>query len=870
MSIISTQTIRKQQSHLNEKDRLYSRLLRIIKADEDEYVDSNLPLYTSGDYKHDALSLIHDEDDRKLEMLIRYLVNKMFTISMPTSMKPVIIEVMKDVMRSYTSPEFELYMRSKMIRVSELATFMLKLQHVNPDPMVDSVQWDHETLIDFKVKDIVGMIVNANFSMPLNSVVLDIGTEYIEFLRKLENEIGGGCKAEGLNVEGFAHYQGSSFDEMRNHVHIYDGVDMSKVPEVYQEGKYNMLSMVSVIHHVPEQNMKRIVHDVYYICDRFVVIKDVDLPRKDTYKRSCFDIQHDVYNNLTTNVRSAGYRRYATMANTLDLFKSVGFKVGALYVNDHNISGSYWCLFVKTDEDITPTMMTDSPSFVPKQRAGRFDVHLAYDMIKPDYSIVELVGNSLLKRLDVDLRDGYRNFYVEVDYDYNYFTNYFVYDLRRLCRKHFTTQAGASYKSIIDAVEHKKYKQLYRNELRRVKTSSDKRESKLMKWKAEVDVLKRMSKYTCDTFPYSICQFVFDRYESVMGNKCRKVLDMCAGWGDRLIMSYLYESVIRYVGVDPNENMASVYNEIVSMLNEINPKDFEYMIHTSPFEDLDDLYYDEFDLMFTSPPYFNIEEYSLDADDEIHDRYDDLDSFFTGFVLPSMIKVSNMVKMDGLVAIVISNTYDSNLTKLFNEGCTNAGMTLLEIIPYNVIYNKKIDGTQYIMIYTNTRNYGQEITTTPEKRFMTEDVPDLVSDRLVIRQVKPEMLQDLNNLLGYAEGMLFRTKVTEKTLNDTKYFIGYLDGVPITLKGIRMTKWMYPTRVFSGSGSVTHPDYRRKGYMTEMKLRLFEYMKQLGIRHYREQVKQSNTASLIVNEKIGGVVEGEFDDMILIRFDLVD
>ena len=209
----------------------------------------------------------------------------------------------------------------------------------------------------------------------------------------------------------------------------------------------------------------------------------------------------------------------------------------------------------------------------------------------------------------------------------------------------------------------------------------------------------------------------------------------------------------KYVGVDPNDKMIPLYDDMVSELRKIQPMDFEYTIHTVPFEDLDEHYQGEFDMMFTSPPYFNIEEYNVGVDKgDVHNRYSDIESFFDGFIAPSMLKVSNMVRDDGLIAIVMSNTQKYNLTGLFNEGCVRAGMTLIEAIPYVVMYDGKIGGAQYIMMYVNSKNNVFntrsifDIKYPPYVRFMDVDAPDLKTERMIIRQVTPEMISQANDL----------------------------------------------------------------------------------------------------------------------------
>lgn len=83
------------------------------------------------------------------------------------------------------------------------------------------------------------------------------------------------------------------------------------------------------------------------------------------------------------------------------------------------------------------------------------------------------------------------------------------------------------------------------------------------------------------------------------------VLDPSAGWGDRLIGSMSMD--IYYTGVDPNEKLHPYYQQMIGTLCP-NSKN-KYKMILSPFEKLD-LGNNMYDLVFTSPPYFDLEIYS--------------------------------------------------------------------------------------------------------------------------------------------------------------------------------------------------------------------------------------------------------------------
>lgn len=99
------------------------------------------------------------------------------------------------------------------------------------------------------------------------------------------------------------------------------------------------------------------------------------------------------------------------------------------------------------------------------------------------------------------------------------------------------------------------------------------------------------------------------------------VLDPCAGWGDRMVGALSSTCVKRYVGFDPNKNLIVGYKKIQSdfgnrVLNTTdNHIEFEgsYDIYSLPFEHCNTLLGEEqFDFAFTSPPFFDYEDYSPD------------------------------------------------------------------------------------------------------------------------------------------------------------------------------------------------------------------------------------------------------------------
>ena len=99
-----------------------------------------------------------------------------------------------------------------------------------------------------------------------------------------------------------------------------------------------------------------------------------------------------------------------------------------------------------------------------------------------------------------------------------------------------------------------------------------------------------------------------------------RVLDPCAGWGDRMVGALSSTCVRRYVGFDPNRNLVAGYKRIhADFGNAMTMESSERIafggatpteIHSVPFEcgELDE----KFDFAFTSPPFFDYEDYSAE------------------------------------------------------------------------------------------------------------------------------------------------------------------------------------------------------------------------------------------------------------------
>ena len=132
----------------------------------------------------------------------------------------------------------------------------------------------------------------------------------------------------------------------------------------------------------------------------------------------------------------------------------------------------------------------------------------------------------------------------------------------------------------------------------------------------------------------------------------KNVLDPCSGWGDRLLGASISSCVTNYIGFDPNINLQPGYENIIKLVD--IKKDFHYECISLPFETgVLNLESNFFDLVFTSPPFFDYEIYST-----LNPKYE---NWIQEFYTPLFIQSCRCVKMFGFVAIYLDNTLSGDI-----------------------------------------------------------------------------------------------------------------------------------------------------------------------------------------------------------------
>lgn len=149
-------------------------------------------------------------------------------------------------------------------------------------------------------------------------------------------------------------------------------------------------------------------------------------------------------------------------------------------------------------------------------------------------------------------------------------------------------------------------------------------------------------------FPAEFAKEIYDTYAPN-----GRVLDPCHGWGGRLI-GFLASKAIEYTGIDASPLTDEGVKKIAEdFLPYVEGKKVE--LYAMPFEDFE-VRQNYYDLVFTSPPYFDVEKYV--GGEQSHTRYSNYDKWRDGFYTTLIRKSYEALKEGGhLILNVGEETY---------------------------------------------------------------------------------------------------------------------------------------------------------------------------------------------------------------------
>lgn len=143
-------------------------------------------------------------------------------------------------------------------------------------------------------------------------------------------------------------------------------------------------------------------------------------------------------------------------------------------------------------------------------------------------------------------------------------------------------------------------------------------------------------------------------------------LDTSAGFGARMCSVLLNGA--SYIGFDPNTQVVTKLNEMYSFFKDNNlvTDNQNFKIYNCGSEEFQPELVDSADVMFTSPPYFNLETYSDDIY-ESNKNYKDYHMWIDRFVKPTVDNVYKYLKYGGYVMVNIKNLTNMGKQCLFDD-----------------------------------------------------------------------------------------------------------------------------------------------------------------------------------------------------------
>ena len=130
-----------------------------------------------------------------------------------------------------------------------------------------------------------------------------------------------------------------------------------------------------------------------------------------------------------------------------------------------------------------------------------------------------------------------------------------------------------------------------------------------------------------------VAKYIYKRF------KPKRVLDISAGWGNRLLAAMACD--IDYIGIDSNKNLKSAYEKMYQMY----PTKSNIQIIINNSENVDFSKLPEYDMIFTSPPYYTIEMY------QNMKQYESKEDFVNTFFKPVVMNSYKNLKKGGYLIL---------------------------------------------------------------------------------------------------------------------------------------------------------------------------------------------------------------------------
>jgi hypothetical protein len=158
-------------------------------------------------------------------------------------------------------------------------------------------------------------------------------------------------------------------------------------------------------------------------------------------------------------------------------------------------------------------------------------------------------------------------------------------------------------------------------------------------------------------FKLTLTTTVLDYFSAILNNSKLRVLDPCSGWGDRLGGAMASSNVASYTGNDINEELQDGYREFIKCYGGRAGTSYTMLVGKAEELSIKEM----FDVVFTSPPYFDYEEYTKESNQSIHNR--NLEEWKEQFLYPMLSRALDRLVSGGFMIIHITDHKDLKICK---------------------------------------------------------------------------------------------------------------------------------------------------------------------------------------------------------------
>lgn len=167
---------------------------------------------------------------------------------------------------------------------------------------------------------------------------------------------------------------------------------------------------------------------------------------------------------------------------------------------------------------------------------------------------------------------------------------------------------------------------------------------------------------------YEAHRLCYGSINTFKATQVRKIIDLCggthmldptAGWGGRMLGAV--SKGLTYTGIDTNPNLIFRYNDMMTIGNIRDKADLiSDDCFNVDFEKID------YDLVLTSPPYFNLEKYSGFRE------FDNEKSYYVDWLIPLIKRLRKHIKRNGKVCINISDYMYKKYIDYGGDSCNSS------------------------------------------------------------------------------------------------------------------------------------------------------------------------------------------------------